>query len=1586
MQTQKPAEQKAEQSSGKVSNNLKNVPASQKPVTKNNTVRTTEYKKIIELCLTDPDSITREEFMAFQSAIGYGQMLRMMQEGMRRKKAAKGDKKGTDATTTAEKSKGKTDTAKQTKAVEKNNTNQAKANKDEATELSKEKSLTKTLIDNAKPKSSVNKSSDETKTVQSTSTTTTSTSKGQSTNKAAISSSTTKQETPTSTNAATKKTTSKVAAKTKATAAAKKAANTVRKMAAKVTARGTVKSAPKATSKVASKATGVVAAQTIQPVEQPEVDVEEPALQGNKKKMLAANAETDKGKGSDKEEKAKTSKTKHADAQKSATKTTNVEKSVASNKGSNVESKAPVQATSSGKGSGGSKAASAPASGGASILGKEGGGAKGPSAKKIKESLQPKRQVKPTPKITGEDPGNIIKQLGNSDPTQVINTFSDANAASKGAFNNEREKSQKQLPEMQTPTGLAPVEKQGQINKKQDPIAHKAISAFEATKSGGDAQEGNIKDFSLGESENLDEKDVMNEARACTQNAPEVNMSGEADPSQIDGFKSEAQGNVNESKQAEQTQIKQEFGENNIKPKIDKTILKAKQAIRAAAPKNIEIKKMEPTKDDVASRVDPSVNDTLKKYMDKQNGEYAKGKADYDKGIVAEKQKADQKIESEKAQASDKQIEEQNKAKADVEGYRGQWQSEIDQATSEYDTEANSEVEGKKKEVGTIKSDKDKEVKSTLKSAEKDAENKCDTAKKDADAKQKEGEKEHESKKKSWFGRAVDWVKDKAKKIVDGIKSAINGIFNALRSAVKAIFEAAKKAALAVIEAGRKLIVNCIKALGDLLKKIVTKLLAKFPAIAKKICDLIDKAVNKAVEIVNKIADGLKKAVTLILDTMAKGFDGLFAGLQKLYNGIMDGIKNFLNGDFMKILKAALEVAQIAAELALAFATGGGSVLIQIAKWLVTTLPGLINKAKAIMGFVNTIKSIKLGDIGKLLKPSGIAGFLVKGLFGELSQLPGAESEKGDKDAKEPASGGGEKGLMKILSVLSNVLNKIKGVYGKVAGAINKVLPNINITKKSWFSPFSMIYVGVVKVIEVAKNPAQALGEGVGSLKTAAGNFFGSIKTKVTDVAGFIKEKVAILGKPVELIKVILNKGVDMVLNFIITNPPSALLKALFKMIEAVAGKSLVELIRQTIPFADKLLNKISESGPVQAIASPLKGPIGKLSGAIESVTTKITGMIDDAEQKTTSSLGSGDKLISSFAGGKGGKGGGNGGGDFFGTLKSGIHTRLMTYGERNLLSKGKDLLKAGVNKGKDLAKKGWNKGKEAVKSGADKLKQMLTKKKKFKLGNETHELWVEKNEDKKNVIMMASSRPGRLIDKLDKNIQKQVKSNLGNLQTNPNDATAQNTAKKIENVTYLAQVDSIVKLMADDKISKNCTFEEAYEKYSTKSKIYKYTKKEIAGAYYKYTGKTDRLDDIDYQRILADDGRPVTQDGVKDDEVKNHAHHINYKKGQDGAMNDIAMKGHEILRRYDIDPVLDPKNLVPAPNTGHSEENIQQVVDKLKDTEEFAKKQCDLMGKTGDDRKQYVKEALYDALEELGEDAKNRPRKKKEKAKKEKG
>ena len=952
------------------------------------------------------------------------------------------------------------------------------------------------------------------------------------------------------------------------------------------------------------------------------------------------------------------------------------------------------------------------------------------------EKAQKQAAKAPAVKISGEDPLKILNQLGSIPPTEAVNAFSQATAVSDGAFEKQRAKTQSVMPEIPTPTGLPAKKDKGlkAAAARVKEIKHNEPAAFKSEKAGGKAQEGMPGDIKLSSDPESDADAVMAEAREYSKNAPSIGMTGEADPNQMEGFKAEAGQNVQSAKQAELSQTNQEFGENGIAPQEDPTKIKAAKPISGVIPLGLDINRTAPIPPDVASIANPQLSSELKTFIQGKENEYQQGKAQFDTGVSNAKQNANEQIESQKTQARDTQLKEQANAKAEVEGYRNQWRNEVNTASAEYDKEASTEAEKKKKEVGQIKDEKEGEVKKTMSQAEKDADKECKTAKKEAEEKKKEGEKEH---KKNIFEKAWDWAKDKVEKAVDFIKKAVSFVFDKLRQAVKTIFKKAKQAAMGLIEAGRRLVVGAIKGLGNVLKGLVKKVFAKFPGISKKICGFIDKAVNKATKIVNAAADKLKKGVTAALDFMAKTVDGMFTGIQKLYKAVMSGIKKFLSMDFKKVFSVVLEGARIAAEIAAAIATGGGSVVVQIVTWLTTTLPQLLKQVGSVLSFVNTIRSIKLSDVKQIMSPAGIGGFLVKGLFGQLRGLP---QEPKEEEEKEPAAGREEKGLIKVLHALTKVLNVLKSIYGKIAGGLNKILGIINIVVKPWFEVFSAIYAGVVTVIEKVGNPAEALSEGVEKLKEAVGDFFGSIKTKVKEISGSIKEKITLLGQPAQLIKTIANKAVDMVLNFIITHPPSALIKAVFKGIEAIAGKSIIELIRQYIPYADKILDKIAGSGPVQGIMKPLEGPVKTVGGMIDQVTDQATNMVDTSEKTTLSSMGNGAKLMTAMgiggnAGGKeseqaqgGGKGdskGGSkdgGGGDFFGTIKSGIHNNLMTLGRMNLKKLGTQILAAGA----------------AKISGA--IRKMLTPKVKFKLGYESHEMWVEKGQTT-NVVMMASGK-----------------------------------------------------------------------------------------------------------------------------------------------------------------------------------------------------------------------------------------------------
>ncbi|WP_395343512.1 hypothetical protein PN836_003555 [Ningiella sp. W23] len=69
------------------------------------------------------------------------------------------------------------------------------------------------------------------------------------------------------------------------------------------------------------------------------------------------------------------------------------------------------------------------------------------------------------------------------------------------------------------------------------------------------------------------------------------------------------------------------------------------------------------------------------------------------------------------------------------------------------------------------------------------------------------------------------------------------------------------------------------------------------------------------------------------------------------------------------------------------------------------------------------------------------------------------------------------------------------------------------------------------------------------------------------------------------------------------------------------------------------------------------------------------------------------------------------------------------------------------------------------------------------------------------------------------------------------------------------------------------------------------------------------------------------------------HAHHILFKKGLGAKQQALVKEGQDLLKMYDIDPLFGKENLAWAPNRikgQHDIKALQQVIDKLKETDEF--------------------------------------------------
>ncbi|KWX80634.1 hypothetical protein AMQ84_03150, partial [Paenibacillus riograndensis] len=156
--------------------------------------------------------------------------------------------------------------------------------------------------------------------------------------------------------------------------------------------------------------------------------------------------------------------------------------------------------------------------------------------------------------IHGEDPGQILDQLTHVQPTEIGDAYAQAVDVSAGALAKQKQKTRQGLPVIPTPTGLKG--KVLQARKKIAPLKHDVPDSYKSERSGGSAQPGNLGRMDIGSSGSEGNPEAMlGEIRSAAAVPPEISMTGEADPSQLEGFSQEASQQVGAAKRAEMGQI-----------------------------------------------------------------------------------------------------------------------------------------------------------------------------------------------------------------------------------------------------------------------------------------------------------------------------------------------------------------------------------------------------------------------------------------------------------------------------------------------------------------------------------------------------------------------------------------------------------------------------------------------------------------------------------------------------------------------------------------------------------------------------------------------------------------------------------------------------------------------------------------------------------------------------------------------------------------------------------------------------------------------------------------------------------------------
>lgn len=378
------------------------------------------------------------------------------------------------------------------------------------------------------------------------------------------------------------------------------------------------------------------------------------------------------------------------------------------------------------------------------------------------------------------------------------------------------------------------------------------------------------------------------------ENSPELELSGEANVSNIAEEQEEQYQDVLNAKMAAAKEIQNDFGENDVIKKPGNALLKTKHQLKS--PKAVNTAQLGTgliASPEMAARFDASLAGQANLKIGAQTGIYLVEEDAYHQQLTLEKTKTDEQIQTETLKSKTNQNKAHQDAQKQVNESRIDWQNQLNKTESDFSSSAtgaaNQQINKINEEVRTGNA----AAKTHYDEANKEANEKTVAAKKEAEDEKK---KSNES-----SGGFFGWLADAASAAINALKKAVNFIFDKLRAALKWVFEKAKKLALAALELARKAVVGLIKGFGVLLKGFVDIAFAAFPSIRDAINQKIDNAVDTAVSLTNEAFDKFKKAVVAIIDTFSEIVDTVLAVVQEALDFALSAIEVIVVG-FLKVM------------------------------------------------------------------------------------------------------------------------------------------------------------------------------------------------------------------------------------------------------------------------------------------------------------------------------------------------------------------------------------------------------------------------------------------------------------------------------------------------------------------------------------------------------------------------------------------------------------------------------------------------------------------------------------------------------------
>ena len=381
--------------------------------------------------------------------------------------------------------------------------------------------------------------------------------------------------------------------------------------------------------------------------------------------------------------------------------------------------------------------------------------------------------------------------------------------------------------------------------------------------------------------------------------APQVDLTGDADPQQMDDQSDKLHDRSTEILKVGQDDAAKPMGEDRIYPDVPKETLRATVPGGAPASGGAQPKIAGADQPGVAEVAQQERGAQVHAAVGQGQGQMTTAQTKQKQGEAEARKKNQADIDKSTADNARRQTGERGSAGEAVRRERVQWRSEQDKKISDADSDAGKQHTDKGRQVLAKRDDTTKQVKSRQ---DKDNKSIQDNRKQAEDKARKEKARKKEES-SGWWG----WVKSKAQQAFNALISAVTAIFDFFRKAINGIIGAFKKFADWAIDQARKLAVGLIKALADALIGICDVLLAAFPGLRDKFRKAIEKWRDKAIAKVNQLADELKAAVNKFLDLLADGLNALL----NLYEKALKAAVKYVHDK----VEAAIEFAQKAIAL-----------------------------------------------------------------------------------------------------------------------------------------------------------------------------------------------------------------------------------------------------------------------------------------------------------------------------------------------------------------------------------------------------------------------------------------------------------------------------------------------------------------------------------------------------------------------------------------------------------------------------------------------------------------------------------------------